>query len=268
MCALITVLLATNKHDFKTDRAILSVLSQDFSSFQLLIIANGKNSLRIKETLLSRWSDPKVKVLHTDSCNLADSLNFGLNQVLSPFIARMDDDDICFHNRLSIQYNMINSMPEINILANGYIPFLLFEGTYKLFKVVPFSSIAAKEVKLRLPFNNCICHPTVFARSEAFIFQYPRVRYGQDYCLWLNLVFRSNLKIFVSSIPVLYYSRAPTPARKAAIAYKEPALLKFCIYLDDISKFSLLLGSVYDFFKFFWAMTKCCTKKFLKIAQI
>ena len=96
-------------------RSITSVLNQSFSKFELIIVDDGSkhpisNSINI--------IDSRVKFIRLDnSVGLGAALNIGIGEAKAELIARIDDDDIMFPDRLKQQYEYL--MKNANIVCVG-----------------------------------------------------------------------------------------------------------------------------------------------------
>jgi glycosyltransferase involved in cell wall biosynthesis len=102
--------------------AIRSVLDQTFRHYELLLLDDGStdDSFDIAKT----FSDPRIRVIH-DGLNygLAYRLNQGIDLARGRYIARMDQDDICFPERLAKQFEFLETHPEIDLLGCRAIAF-------------------------------------------------------------------------------------------------------------------------------------------------
>ena len=103
-------------------KAIRSVLGQTFRHYELVLLDDGStdDSLDIAKT----FSDPRIRVIH-DGANygLAYRLNQGIDLAQGRYIARMDQDDICFPERLAKQFEFLESHPGIDLLGCRAIAF-------------------------------------------------------------------------------------------------------------------------------------------------
>jgi glycosyltransferase involved in cell wall biosynthesis len=105
----ITVLMpAYNASKYITD-AITSVLEQSFTNFELLIINDG--SFDDTESIVKKFSDARIKLINQPHQGIAAALNLGLLNAAAELIARFDADDICYPQRLQLQYNFFKANP-------------------------------------------------------------------------------------------------------------------------------------------------------------
>jgi glycosyltransferase involved in cell wall biosynthesis len=90
----VTILLPFYKVGAEFDRAVESIAQQTFQHWQLLLISNNGNSTGLEAA--QKWieKDGRIKLLHEPRQGIAFALNAGLLHCHSPYIARMDADDI------------------------------------------------------------------------------------------------------------------------------------------------------------------------------
>lgn len=82
------------------EQAIRSVLNQTFDDFEFIII-NDCSQDQTSEIIQS-YHDPRIKYLaNQQNIGLTSCLNRGLARVRSPYIARMDADDISLPDRFT-----------------------------------------------------------------------------------------------------------------------------------------------------------------------
>jgi glycosyltransferase involved in cell wall biosynthesis len=104
----ITVLMPAYNASEYIGEAIESVLKQTFSDLELLIIDDG--SVDDTAEIVRSFDDPRIVFIQQKNAGIAVALNTGLKFARAEYIARFDADDICYPNRLEMQYEfMINN---------------------------------------------------------------------------------------------------------------------------------------------------------------
>ena len=96
--------------------AINSVLDQTFGDFELMIVNDGSTDDTLN--VVSSFEDSRIVVIHQGNKGVASALNTGLKYARAPYIARFDADDICYPNRLQVQYDFITAHPEYSIIGS------------------------------------------------------------------------------------------------------------------------------------------------------
>lgn len=102
----ISVLLAVHNGEKYIKKSILSVLSQTFQDFELLICANGctDKTIEIIGQLLSEYQHlNNIKLFTLPQANKSEALNYLLKQATGNYIAIQDADDIWEINKLEEQ---------------------------------------------------------------------------------------------------------------------------------------------------------------------
>ncbi|MFK7941748.1 MAG: glycosyltransferase family 2 protein [Paracoccaceae bacterium] len=84
-----------------------SLLVQDYPDFDIVAVDDGSSD-RTPEVLASYAADhPRIRILTKPNGGLVDALNHGLAQLDCAYVARIDADDICSANRLSLQLDFM-----------------------------------------------------------------------------------------------------------------------------------------------------------------
>jgi glycosyltransferase involved in cell wall biosynthesis len=121
--AVIMCVYKNDKIDY-LELSVQSILNQTYSNFDFYIAIDGPVSHEIK-SYLSELNDDRIKLFKIEkNGGLARALNFLLEIVLKntehKYIARMDADDISILKRFEIQYNYLNSSPDISCVGSWY----------------------------------------------------------------------------------------------------------------------------------------------------
>ncbi len=91
-----------------------SVLSQSFQDLELLVVDDGStdNSCDIVNSV----RDNRIRLIRNQH-DYVGSLNKLLDEAKGKYIARMDADDVMYPNRLAIQYEYMESHPNVDIVG-------------------------------------------------------------------------------------------------------------------------------------------------------
>lgn len=176
--------------------AIVSVLSQTFTDFTLLLIDDGStdSSLKIAQKYLD---DKRVKVISDGkNMNLGNRLNQISGLAETEYLARMDADDIMHPQRIEKQLRILKNNPDIDVLGTN--AYSIDENNDVVGQRMDFSSDALVSV-------TTFIHPTIIAKTEWFannLYDVSALRI-EDSELWLRT---SDRYIFKStSEPLLFY---------------------------------------------------------------
>jgi glycosyltransferase involved in cell wall biosynthesis len=131
---------------------------------EILVINDGSkdNTLQI----LSEYAikDKRITIINNEiNVGLIRTLNIGVALANGSYIARMDADDTCALDRISILYNYLVNHPELDIVASGNV--LIDQDERLLKKMIPkaFDHQALKFVSF---FSTPIVHASLLAKSE------------------------------------------------------------------------------------------------------
>lgn len=193
------------------------------SDFDLYLIVNGPNFNQIVPKLTNAFAhDKRVKVVGTPIQLLNFSLSLGLHLARSPFIARMDADDVSDPKRLEIQLAYMQANDDVAVLGTSYL--LIDEDNHTQGKIdVPETDQAIRKA---MRFGNPICHPSVMLRRDAVLSEgaYLGGKNAEDYDLWLRLCMGNRWQFANLPLPLLSYNvSAGGQARRSRTAYANVA---------------------------------------------
>ncbi len=168
------------------DEAIKSVLEQSFKDFELLIINDG--STDNTEKIVRSFKDPRIVLINQDNQGVASALNAGLSIARADYIARFDADDVCYPNRLKIQYDFITAYPEYSVIGSA-ADYIDAEGHY-IFTHHPQGHL--NEEIQQLKYSVCpFIHSCVMYKKEVIVNNggYNEHAYTyEDHFLWVNIL--------------------------------------------------------------------------------
>lgn len=91
--------------------AIESILSQDYSNLQIIVINDG--STDDSEDVIRQFGD-KVEYVRQENLGISAARNSGLDRVRGSFIAFLDSDDIWAEGSLRARISQLKNMPEVD----------------------------------------------------------------------------------------------------------------------------------------------------------
>jgi glycosyltransferase involved in cell wall biosynthesis len=182
----ITVLMPAYNAEKYIAEAISSVLKQSFSDFELLIINDGSTDKTVK--IIQSFNDKRIVVIHQENRGIAAALNTGLKNSRAPYIARFDADDVCYTDRLKVQYDFISAYPEYHIIGSA-ADYMNVAGDY-IFTQHPVAHL--NEEIQGLKYTICpFIHSTVFYKKDVIVKNggYNEHAYTfEDHFLWVNIL--------------------------------------------------------------------------------
>lgn len=183
------------------EMAILSVLSQTFTDFTLLLIDDGStdSSLEIARKYLA---DRRVKIISDGkNINLGNRLNQIPGFTETKYLARMDADDIMHPQRIEKQLKVLKDSPEIDVLGTNV--YSIDENN----DVVGLRMDASNDELISV---ETFIHPSIMAKTEWFA-KNPYDVFAlrvEDSELWLRTCDKFVFKSL--SEPLLFYREIGT----------------------------------------------------------
>lgn len=166
--------------------AIESILNQDFTDFELIIIDDGStdDSGRIAATFAH---DNRVVVMTQENAGVVAARNIGLQNAKGEFVAFLDADDIAKRDRLSKQVAYLQANPEVAVVGSHITFFSDKDGELRT-QEFPSNS---DQVASALESGNPLAQPAVMLRKSMAIAAggyRAAFKFGaEDYDLWLRL---------------------------------------------------------------------------------
>ncbi|XZF16653.1 glycosyltransferase [Chitinophagaceae bacterium MMS25-I14] len=160
----VTVLLpAYNVAGYIKD-AVESVLQQQFTDFELLIINDGSTDNTLE--VLSQFHDERIRIVSQENQGVVGALNNGLKLCRTELIARFDADDICYPDRLQLQYDFMNAHPDY-VAVGGDVAYIDQHGEF----VFTYHSKAYRDEDIRkIISTECsLVHSAVMYRKSAVL---------------------------------------------------------------------------------------------------
>ena len=184
MAPQLSVIMSAYNSSETIERAVISILSQSFSDFELIIMNDG--STDDTEAKILSFSDERVRYFLLDHAGLTKALNFGLSKATGEIIARHDSDDWSEPDRFAIQMRSFEEDGDRDLVASWH-NVVDASGNYLGQKRTPLDDEALKNM---LRWRNPFCHGSVLVRKSVLdkVGGYNEaLLYSQDYDLWVRL---------------------------------------------------------------------------------
>lgn len=176
--------------------AIDSVLNQTFDDFELILL----NDCSTDESLyiINSYSDSRIVVYNgMVNVGVANILNIGIKMARGIYIARMDSDDISLHNRFQIQYDFLQSHPDVDLCSCAMQQFGASD------KLMQYNN-DTEEVKFNAVFFSPILHASSMWKKDSFkkLFYEQDFVPAEDYRLWTKALV---MGVNIVNIPDVLY---------------------------------------------------------------
>lgn len=182
--AKITVLIPARNAATTIAETLASLVDQTFKDFDIYIVNDASNdaTLNIVQSFESRL---RINILDLkENLGVAGALNNGLSHINSPYIARIDADDLAHPARLDKQLAFLDSNPRIDVCSTWMEMFYDDRSHENSILMKPVSDRAIKTALIQY----CsMSHPASLFRKTFFddvgVFD-ARFDFAEDYDLW------------------------------------------------------------------------------------
>ncbi|MCX9132803.1 glycosyltransferase [Aeromonas veronii] len=199
----VTVVLALNKYDSYTPKAIDSILCQSYTNFEFIIVANSCSDDDYELIRQCCLLDERIILYRNKISQLPFSLNFALNEAKGEYIARMDADDISLPNRLLRQVEFLDEHKDISVVGSSYY---LIDEDDKCYSLIQ-ANTSPVSIYNKFPLGTLLCHPSVMMRrlDVLSVGGYCYGFFAEDYDLWLRLIAKNKYCISNIDEPLIQY---------------------------------------------------------------
>lgn len=112
---LVSVLMPVRSWRVTSTEAINSILNQSHRHLELLLIGQRDLQPLIDELQAADIQDTRIRLVARDSAGIVGALNTGLAHAHGEYIARMDDDDVAYPERLATQLAFLDEHPDVQL---------------------------------------------------------------------------------------------------------------------------------------------------------
>ena len=158
--AKVSVILPVYNGEEYLQAAIDSILAQTFRDFELIIINDGSRDG--SKSIIDAICDERVRKYHQDNVGLAATLNRGIDLAQGDYVARQDQDDISYPERLERQVDYLDNRSDVALVGTRAE---IWVGDKKTERVHNHPTRCA-DLKFDLLFDNPFVHSSVMFRKE------------------------------------------------------------------------------------------------------
>ena len=159
----VSVVMPVYSSEKYVGEAIESILVQTYKDFELIVIDDCSKDSSAK--IIEKYTnDSRVHFIKNETNQgFLYGLNKGIELAKGEYIARLDDDDVCYPTRLEKQIEYLEKNRDV-VLVGTHID-LLQNGKYIAKEKAPINE--KNEIKFSLPFGNyLIAHSSFMMRKE------------------------------------------------------------------------------------------------------
>jgi glycosyltransferase involved in cell wall biosynthesis len=161
-CPEVSILVPIYNGSAFLSETLESLLSQTFRDFELLAINDG--STDNSSGIVRSFRDQRIRLIEKKNGGLCDALNAGIAEAKAPWVARCDQDDISFPERLERQVQVMKDRPK----AIGLFAYTTKFGSKHRWSNADKVVMAPGEVKVFEPMKDgCLLGSTMFMQTAA-----------------------------------------------------------------------------------------------------
>jgi len=168
---------------------IESVLNQDFTDFEILVINDGSTDNSLKQ--VEMFSDGRIKIFNQENQGVSVARNLGIEQSKGKYICFLDADDYWYPYFLSQKYKYIGLLPEQKVFTSAFelefknkiIPCVYSIKKTADYQVVDYFEASEKKHPV-IGTSTSVFKRSVFEKTGVFDV---RFRAGQDSDLWIRV---------------------------------------------------------------------------------
>jgi len=207
----ISVVMSVYNGGERLSIAIDSVLRQTYKDFEFIIINDGSTDESLKVIEKYERQDDRIIVIDRENKGLANSLNEGVTLSRGEYVARMDQDDICFPKRFEKQVDCFENNASVSMLFTGWeeVDVDRLSRNIKIPKREWFRNLK----KYFFIKSVILLHPTLMAKLDVMRrYPYPDLRRrGEDYKMFLDMIV-DDVKFDILDEPLLEYYVSNKPS--------------------------------------------------------
>ena len=175
------------------EEALNSVLYQTFKDYEIIVINDG--SPENDKEFLDKYSE-KINYFKTENKGPGHARNFGIKKAVGEYIAFLDSDDIWLPTKLEKQINYMIDNNSVWSHTNYYT----FDDSNKI--IVKYNGLEkySGNIYPEILASTHIATPSVIVKKSILVdnslYFSEKMRFGQDYYLWLRLAYLFKLDLF------------------------------------------------------------------------
>lgn len=198
----VTIIMPTYNRYEMLKISLNSILNQTYKNFEIIIIDDcsideTQKYIEYLQTIDSRI----IYIRNQEHMHYNYGLRIGCNMAKGEYIARMDDDDIAYPERLEKQVKFLEKNQDITLVGTFIEIFGNENATSWVMETDP------DILNVAINFYNPICHPSVMMRTSFLrknnINYSGKELYAEDYHLWKEIILKGGK---IANIPEILLS--------------------------------------------------------------
>ena len=214
----VSIIMGVLNAEDRVIEAIDSIRNQTFTDWEFIICDDGSTDNTYNILLEIAKQDGRIKpIKNKHNMGLTRTLNRCLEVAKGEYIARMDDDDFSYSNRLQIQVDFLDKQQEYAFISSSVD---IYDGD----KVVYQEEKKETPQKEDFLWNSPFVHPATMFRSSKLKqvggYRYAKeTRRAEDYDLFMRM-YAKGMKGYNNVEPLLRYFVNPEAMKKRKYRYR------------------------------------------------
>jgi glycosyltransferase involved in cell wall biosynthesis len=183
-----SIIIPTYNRGSRLLDCVNSILSQQFKSFEIIIVDDGSNDNTRDIVTNKALDNPCIKYFFKENEERSIARNFGIMRASGVYVGFLDSDDIAYPNHLEVAYHLLTRKGRPEVAHLGYE--LVDSFGKSILKRDAFDS----SFREKLIHENIIHGNAIFIRRDIAInvnfIPSPDAMLSEDWYLWLRLAAR------------------------------------------------------------------------------
>lgn len=185
--ALVTVYIPTYNRPMLLERALRSVVTQDYHTIEIIVVDDGSRSENRNKNLQICSQFANVQLIQLEkSIGASAARNLAIAAATGEYITGLDDDDEFCPGRISAFIEAWQRRPDVSLLASGYV--FILPGGKRIGSGRRARSVNEQRVKHINDLGNQVFTRTEYLRAIGGFD--PALVACQDYDVWIRLITR------------------------------------------------------------------------------
>jgi glycosyltransferase involved in cell wall biosynthesis len=185
-------------------QTLVSISNQTFPNIEIIVVDDGATDDTPK--IISRYSDPRIRVIRQANRGLAGARNTGIHHSQGKYIAFCDSDDLWEPEKLERHFSHLESDYNVGISYAGSSMIDEKGNRLRISQLPKLKNISAADVFKRNPIGNgstavvrreafdCIAYRPTWEQERDWWFD-ETMRQSEDIDAWMRFVLASDWKI-------------------------------------------------------------------------
>jgi glycosyltransferase involved in cell wall biosynthesis len=227
-----SVVIPLHNKEKSISSAIESVLSQNFKSFELIIINDGSTDASRERA--GCFSDSRIQIIDQENMGVSAARNRGIKAASYPYLAFLDGDDLWEPEYLETQKELIQDYPEAGLWGCGLgilrdnVKFPFYHGVPAGYRGLIKNYFTMEKRGMLFRPSGTVIHKDVFNKVGLLD---ERIHFGEDLDILYRILFEFQPAFYNKN--VAYYR---TDAENNVLSKTKPIDQRFFYYINKFKK--------------------------------